>query len=949
MTIASQWTVVLLLLCLTIQISLGQGTGSTSTTASSGTVVPSPSPTNIPVQLVGGAPKPRYGASAQLIRDQSVIVFFGGYVATPHQGFYPDLNTPFELQPSETVVTLAVNQGFEFNTGNWQSAVNTNLSVPARNLDHDPRVTAYGSSAAVRGVDIGTNQNVDVFYYVFGQNYNTLLDPTVYQYNHGNGIIGVLNNQVTAPPSRNRAVSCLIDSTTTIFHGGLSGVDNSATTQTLSSTWFLSLKNITSQRGAWESKKTDSFNDPTLHSHMGACLSGNAYMVGGVTDKFDAIGNLVLAPMDHMWVFAYTNSLFDGVWTKVMLSGPKGFPSPRRSGTLTAANPGSNTLYLHGGTTSDFSETFSDLWQLDINNRQWIPLAPSKFPRHSHNTLFVNGMLINVFGAMSDANSTNPPPAVTPPLWVYNTIQNTWGGFPGSASLSPSPPSAFPPHISAISSPTAGNGSGDNAGTNTTFTNSNTIYGLIGAGAAGIFGIFLFIFLHKFQKRRREKQQQRDQEMEEEMREQQMGSSSFAAVIGMSTNQISDMSVLKDRKVGGKLARVIELNQSGTTLEIQQQQQQEEEETYIQKAEDEDVKSIVSGSRCSFTALDLPSYLIDGGLAVTATAKSSSDGGFTSDASSSSAHHSEGKAEERSNSQLSTTRPTSSFFQASSTSLKGVFGGQNRRNSKLFGNKELLEPLQPLRPWELPGMGVQRSTSSLGRHSPVSAAAAGATTTTMPVVSRSASRNSQRESRINLAGLIGDLPDVEYDDRDDGLVGEVAAHAVYGVAATHGNMIGYFISRQDSIGSNRFSIASTIESGSGIEPFQPQQQQQQPQQQQYGYFDPTQSMKMLFGKFNNEQILESWNAYSQTTGMIYTIEQVEAMRTLHAPDTTTTVSTSTTLNLTTRSISASPTPSSSEMEMESQIKQLKRSSTTIPSSPLATTTPLVRREQTTHF
>ncbi|KAJ3006519.1 UNVERIFIED_CONTAM: hypothetical protein HDU68_004021 [Siphonaria sp. JEL0065] len=876
MTIVMYWTTSFVLLFATLGQVNAQETSAvpgTSTTRPSGTVPGSsimPSPTGAPIELVVGMPKPRYGASAQLIRDQSLIVFFGGYVGTPQQGYYPDLSAPFELQPTESIVTLSVNRGFEFNTGNWNTLINSNLSIPAQNLDHDPRVTAFGSSVAARGVDVGTNQNVDIYYYMFGQNYNMLLDP----YNQGNGIIGVINNQATAPPSRNRAMSCLIDGSTTIFHGGLSGIDNSVTTQTLSSTWFLSLKNLTAQQNAWQLKKTSSDQDPLLHSHMGACLSGNAYMVGGVSDKTDSDGNLVLASMDHMWVFSYTSSVADGVWTQVPLNGPKGFPVSRKSGTLTSADPSGNILYLHGGTATDFSETYSDLWQLDVKARQWTPLPSSKYPRHSHNTIFVNGMLINAFGAMSNANSTNPPPAITPPLWVFNTLQNTWGGFPGSAQLNPSAPPAYPAHVAAFL-PSASAPGGSTAPTQESSTNPAIIYGIVGACVAGIVGIALFVFIHKRNNRRREKEYEREEELEDQIRESR-ASSSFAAVIGM-TNQISDSSAIgfADRKVGGTLARVIERNQ--TTTGVYPRDFADD----LPDSDKDEVRSIVSAR----LSLDLPSYVI-GSEGITQDQASQDPvavGASVSTILSDETLDTE-KKEEVEPPITPNTRPSSAFFFTHPT-LKGTTASlaSLKRNSKLYNNKEILEPL---RPWELPGMGVQRSSTSHSRASQLLR-----TSSPIPLGPRSASVASNRsrtepnraDSRINLAGLIGDLPDVDNDethhDADTYSIHSFGNNgAVGGAHASHGQSM----SRQDSNKRySSYSAASSSENSSAVTPSSGQLENAQ----YAGYFDPAQSMKVLFGKFSNEQILESWNAYSMSTGIIYGMDQVAAMRALHAPDT----------------------------------------------------------------
>ncbi|KAJ3072223.1 hypothetical protein HDU98_004010 [Podochytrium sp. JEL0797] len=895
------WSLLALILDTAVsQSTSGAPTSTLATNTSSPSTLPSPSPTGIPVSAavasapappVAGQPSPRYGASAQLIHDQSLIVFFGGYVGTPQQGYYVDVSAPFELQPTNAIVTLSLNQGFEFNTGNWQTIVDTSLSVPAKTLDSDPRVTAYGSSVVVRSVDVGdSGNNVDTFYYVFGQNNNVLLGSDVYKYNQGDSLIHVFGNQSLAPPSRNRAASCLIDPTTTIIHGGLSGVDNSASAETIQSTWILSLKNISSSASAWQDIAGSS-TDPTLHDHMGACLLGNMFMVGGVTDQLDSFGNLVMATMDHVWVFSYNQTVSDGSWTAVPLSGPKGFPSPRRSATLTAADPAGSILYLHGGTASDYSETYSDLWQLDIKSFSWTPLASSKYTRHSHNAIYVNGMLITAFGVMSDANSTLLPPAFTPPLWVYNSQSNTWGGFPASAILLPNSPPPLPAHSPAISLNNVGGQSSSGQ------VSPVVIFGLVGAAAAFILGVVLFVLFDKHHEAKREKDLQEDQEMQEQLREQveeDMGeerSNAFAQVIGVSKVYRESAAF---RMVGGKLARVIEGTADSTADGYFEDDIEEEEEVeefeIVEDDSDSNGGSVMSTGVKSHHVVEAVEQADSEVSGVSQAAEESMSADVSSVGGSSLAYSRSRSAPSKNGDGTPSLRPVSVNIRNSLLIRPNDVLNQAKRASRMFvGPVKAEKPLEPMRPWEGPGMGVQKAGRPMSRlysSSNDSLPNMSRSSTNMsnkryssaipPEMARTQSfpaNNPNRESRINLAGLIGELPDV--DDVIDNH-SELSDSGVSGSRTNNALLANYLNQKRMS----SFSSASDNSSAMTGSDLNPQQFASSP-----GFFDPMNSMKLMFAKFSSQQILDSWNAYSASTGVTYSMEQVEAMRAMHAPET----------------------------------------------------------------
>ncbi|TPX71355.1 hypothetical protein CcCBS67573_g06190 [Chytriomyces confervae] len=832
-------------------------------------------PTQAPITQVGGPPLPRYGASAQLIRDQGLIVFFGGHVGTPQNGFYVDLNAPFQFQVPQTIVTLSVTKAFTFSTGEWNSVTNTNLTIPAPNLDSDPRVTAYGVSAIARGIDVGATENRDVFYYLFGQNYNVLIDSTVYQYNQGSNLIGVLNKQPNPPPGRDRAISCMIDPSTLLIHGGMSGTDNDVKTLTLRSTLFVSLKNISGTEKAWLPLQ-DNSQGPTLHDHMGECLRGNVYAVGGVTDQLTPDGNAVVAPMEHVWVFSYDKDYTRGSWTKVPVNAPDGVPTPRRSGTLTALDPNGDILLLHGGTAVDFSETYSDLWELNVKTYTWKRLTPSIYSRHSHNAIAVNGMLITAFGVMSDFNSTKVPNVVTPPLWVYDSTTNKWGGFPASAALSPAPPGPMPAHVPAFSTQTQTAQPPPATGVNPAI-----IYGSIAGVIALILAVSAYVTVRNHKRNNSEKEFVEENIADQLHAEDRDLTAAHAGIMGREESHGRN-----SRMVGGKLAKLIHQKSTG----IYSTEVMDDEE-----APEADKRKSTSSIE-SYSSAQIR-YILENTDAPAAGASDPKSPGTN-----------EGSGSDSGGNRSSIMsgivgRPISllgSILNKMSTEdLKNVVasdkpGGSKNRASMIFFKEEA--PKEPLRPWELPGMGVQSQSKRPTSQQFAPGSVIGGPATSM---SRDPSRSSlmlAQEKRINLNGLIGELPAIDLDRDSTGStyntnyhkMNRVPSYASTGsynnnntntmqAAGRQNSRHSYTnmhiassasdLNKRVSVYSNSSSSAYSSTAPSSVEMYDP---------------DPTQSMRALFARFTDEQILYSWNAYSATTGHVYTIEQVSAMRAMHS-------------------------------------------------------------------
>ncbi|KAJ3060992.1 hypothetical protein HDU98_003087, partial [Podochytrium sp. JEL0797] len=345
-------------------------------------------------------PTPRGGASAQYIHDQAVIVFWGGVTG------------PAGL---ETTLTAAQNPLVALNLRQAPFSAASWLSPPLpqiQNLQNyaNPLFSSYAASVAARTADLGLQGNTDMFYYLFGKTDAAPQSP-VFAYNPSSAATAqtLALNQATSSPPRVRTASCLLDPVTVLIHGGADGNDNLATTQTLASTYFLSLRNMTDpSQTAWRQKRASQSPDsvdPALHDHSMACVNGFAYMVGGINGLTSTTGET----MDHVYYYAWSNDIVGGMWTsRAVKPDPASnlYPPMRKSATLTAVNPSSNLLLLHGGLAPDGSETYNDLWQLDTNAWQWKQLNDGPYERHSHNAISINNYLIVAFGLY--ANATSP-------------------------------------------------------------------------------------------------------------------------------------------------------------------------------------------------------------------------------------------------------------------------------------------------------------------------------------------------------------------------------------------------------------------------------------------------------------------------------------------------------------------------------------------------------------
>ncbi|KAJ3143094.1 hypothetical protein HK100_011393 [Physocladia obscura] len=815
-----------------------------STATSSSTATGSVSVTNGQTTLSGGgtplgsgaattAPATRFGAAAHLIWDQAVAVFIGGLGGT--------WNLNAALSVDASIAVLSLHSGFTagIGGGSWLTAPSTTL-VDAPATAVDPRLTSYAASAIARSVDVNVaGANVDLFFYLFGDSDNPTTSA-VYLYDPAApSEFYSFNDHVTAASPRIRAASCLLDSETMLIHGGLSGPDNSPTTITLQDTYLLNLVNSTTSNNAWTSKTSSIASDPYLHDHVMECVEGVAYMLSGITADENSDGTLVASSMSNVYVYTYDSDITAGSWTKhsTIADPENGSPPPRRSATLTAVSSTSNILLLHGGVQVDLDYTYKDLWQLDTSTFQWKQLTNSPYLRHSHNAFMVNNYLVAAFGVVSNNSDPNPP---IPGIVAYDVSNNVWGNLPGG--ITAQTPPALPTHTGSSDSQTSNTPSGGSG----IILSTAAIAGIAAGGGAIIIIVIAAIILRR-KRIERDEQKEIEQKMNERLRREDMDRElALQGILGSSAQ------TPMGRQVGGELARVIQHNLTG----VRSVEPSTDDDSLTSDADDPHVfkfgpKEQLNDERKRSKYLAPPSVgnrhsYVSGTSGVSYPSGSGiSRGGSGGDIDGTTTTDDDDDDDEL---QTTSTRPNSQApgspeltaeKEKDSTSVKkklraSIIDVVSKRSSSSRNGGNFKKD-EPLRPWELPGMGTIKSPSAtrssavspLGNPGGSSSGAGG------PGGGR-LSQNSQ----IDRSFLSPDQRSFSPAQSDMYKTG------------------------------SRYSMNSSVQSGaSGGE-----------------QFDESQYMRSLFAQFTDAQILESWNSYVAYTGQIYTLQQIVALRAIYGKD-----------------------------------------------------------------
>ncbi|KAJ3222486.1 hypothetical protein HDU81_009868 [Chytriomyces hyalinus] len=763
-----------------------------------------------PLPLTPHGPiQPRFGASAQLLRDQGLILFVGGYGGTWAQS---------TAAPDGGVVALNVRSAFTVNSNaNWITVQQPVVSTQPN--ESSPLVGAYGVGVVARGGDVNLGYTGDVFHYVFAQ-----LGPrdgaipglfpttTVYEYMPGVGSIfqGYWNSR--SPPGRGRqqTASCLIDPQTVIIHGGVD-ITYGVIQQ---STWLLSLTQARStDKQAWLQPQSSAV-DPKLmlKDQMMACAGGKAYMLGGVrgteTDS-------EWAPLDYMFVFEYANTPSDGKWTRTLLLGPSGFPQNRSMATLTAVSD--TQLILHGGYTQDidgYYQTANDTWMLDLSKpvAQWSPLSPSPMQRHSHNAIFVNDFIIYAFGTYINGTASQAENIQRQPqLIAYDVRNDQWGNFPSSAAYTPTnPPPAMSPHAAPTPPP---------APAGPAFTLSQpVIYGIAGGGSALVL-IAIITIVWSRHSRKQKQQAEIDHYMTDRLRREDVNPDlALQGILGSHAAPLG-------REVGGELKKVIEYKQTGVEQQRVSDDSDEAGTTYkfgMKVALNDDSHKLdpkkTFGHRDSyasgFSGLTYPS---GSGVSIGDTDEESEEG--EEESASELGSQLGSRVGSRSATPLSTNAKnnTPSLVSDARRKRRALIDNLSKRSSTVPVN-------EPLKPWEMPGMGIINQTPQPFK------------STRAPSRALTPNRDVSALQRA-------------YTPNDSN---HLAVNAKQ----------------------SRFSLNSSLDSGESGAHLAAAAANGAP-------FDESQYMRTLFAQFNDQQILESWNSYVGYTGQVYSIQQIASLRVIY--------------------------------------------------------------------
>ncbi|KAJ3243821.1 hypothetical protein HDU77_010248 [Chytriomyces hyalinus] len=764
-----------------------------------------------PLPLTPHGPiQPRFGASAQLLRDQGLILFVGGYGGTWAQS---------TAAPDGGVVALNVRSPFTVNSNtNWVTVAQPVVSTQPN--ESSPLVGAYGVGVVARGGDVNLGYTGDVFHYVFAQ-----LGPrdgaipglfpttTVYQYMPGVGSIfqGYWNSR--SPPGRGRqqTASCLIDPQTVLIHGGVD-ITYGVIQQ---STWLLSLTQARStDKQAWLQPQSSAVDAKLmLKDQMMACTGGKAYMLGGVrgteTDS-------EWAPLDYMFVFEYANTPADGKWTRTQLLGPSGFPQNRSMATLTAVSD--TQLILHGGYTQDidgYYQTANDTWMLDVSKpvAQWSPLSPSPMQRHSHNAIFVNDFIIYAFGTYINGTASQAENIERQPqLIAYDVRNDRWGNFPSSAVYTPTnPPPAMPPHAAPTPPP---------APAGPAFTLSQpVIYGIAGGGGALVL-IAIVSIVWSRHSRKQKQQAEIDHYMTDRLRREDVNPDlALQGILGSHAAPLG-------REVGGELKKVIEYKQTGIEQQRVSDDSDEAGATYkfgMKVALNDDSHKLdpkkTFGTRDSYASgLSGLTYPSGSGVSIGDTDEESEEG--EEESASELGSQLGSRIGSRSGTPLSTNAKnnTPSLVSDARRKRRALIDNLSKRGSPAVPVNE------PLKPWEMPGMGIINQTPQ-----PFKSARTPSRALTpnrdVSALQRAYTPNDHHQLAVNAK-------------------------------------------------QSRFSLNSSLDSGESGAHLAAAAASGAP-------FDEAQYMRTLFAQFNDQQILESWNSYVGYTGQVYSIQQIASLRVIY--------------------------------------------------------------------
>ncbi|KAJ3068316.1 hypothetical protein HDU98_008480 [Podochytrium sp. JEL0797] len=320
------------------------------------------------------------------------------------------------------------------------------------------------------------------------------------------------------------------------------------------------------------------------------------------------------------------------------------------------------------------------------------------------------------------------------------------------------------------------------------------------------------------------------------------------------------------REVGGELARVIRHNQTGVRKTRHSLSDDDEEGSEETEEEDEHSNAFKFGVKVGLndqsptTPLKKPttqqrtSYA--SGLSYPSGSNFSTNAGEESPSTSS-------DESEIGSSVLYGGNSSSSQIHPSPKLAPSLTNESALRNSMLHASGAAIKSLrsshrnsaiprdEPLRPWEMPGMGTIKPQGSVVGVIP---GASAGTRSSQPINRSFAGGNGSRPSSLlDHHAHLSPLSNHPLDHRSH-------SPRTY----TPSNDLDVRVKK--SVFSLNSSILSSEGSRSGA--VTPNGE----------HFDESQYMRALFGQFSNDQILASWNSYVVYTGQVYTLEQIVALR-----------------------------------------------------------------------
>ncbi|KAJ1547205.1 hypothetical protein HK405_006464, partial [Cladochytrium tenue] len=254
----------------------------------------------------------------------------------------------------------------------------------------------------------------------------SLLSADIFSFTPDTGVTSDVRSYFSsAPPARQLAACVTLDYLTAFVHGGIAAasysVTDDLTSVALGDTYYLDLAAVENSVDSWTSMSSA---PPAMFAHKAALVpDGTLFLVGGISVEH---GLAQLVDMGFVWRYDPQA----GYAKFPLTSNSIYLPDGRIGHSLVVLNS-SSYIYMFGGRNLDGSVVYSDLWQLDIYNLDWTLLHNGSVPaRYDHVAVNVQGSMVVAFGTSAGGS--------TLPVNIYNPPAGSWvSGLPSSAVVTP--------------------------------------------------------------------------------------------------------------------------------------------------------------------------------------------------------------------------------------------------------------------------------------------------------------------------------------------------------------------------------------------------------------------------------------------------------------------------------------------------------------------------------